>query len=163
MPVPSEAGSTAGERRPSPRPSPWVWPLALAVALAAYHAWDLAFQRHGTGLRVAIVTVEQARAALAGDPRAIAIDVRLHGAADGLPRAKRVPYMQLVSRMPELDRYRRARVFVLAASEEQGVSAGAMLARRNFTRVSVIRPAPSARAKASATAPPRIDFEGRLD
>lgn len=149
MPVPSEPGAAAGRRRPSF----WAWPLALAVALAAYHVWDLAFRGRGTGLRVALVTVEQAKAAIAGDPRAIAIDVRLHGETHPLPRAIRVPYMQLGSRMRELDRYRRARVFIVAATEDQGISAAAMLARLKFSRVALVRDSPSARARAK-TSPP---------
>ena len=149
MSIPSEAGAPPETRRPSP----WVWPLALALALAAWHVWDVAFRGHGTGLRVSLVTAEQARAALAADPRAFAIDVRLHGTTHPLPRAKRVPYMQLGARIREMERHRGARVFVLAASEEQGISAAAMLARRNFTRVSVVRDSPSARARAKAAAP----------
>ena len=143
------------KRRPSPRPSPWVWPLALTLVLATYHVWNFAFHPGGTGLRVALVSREEAKATLARDPRAIVLDVRMHGDASPFPRTVRVPRMQLQERLRELDRYRRARVFVLAASDSQGIEAAALLARRSFTRVACVRSPVTARARPKGASPPR--------
>ena len=155
-PTPSyPATSPEKKRRPSPRPSPWVWPLALALALAAYHVWDFAFHPGGTGLRVALVSREETKAALARDPRAIVLDVRLHGDTSPFPRTVRVPRMQLRERLRELDRYRRARVFVLGASDSQGIEAAALLARRSFTRVACVRSPATARARLKGASPLR--------
>jgi hypothetical protein len=128
----------------------WTWPLVLALALATYHVWDLRFGSYATGLRVKLATRDEARSVLARNPKAIVLDVRLHGAPSPFARTVRVPYMELESRIDELKRYRGAQVFVLAGNEAQAVSAGALLARREFHSVACLRDAlPAAEARAS--------------
>ncbi len=140
------------------RRAAWAAPIGLAVALATYHFWDLKLRPVGTGLTFELASREDARRALARDPKAVVLDVRAHGAPSPFGRTVRIPDTELHRRFQELARYRDGRVFVLAATEVDGVAAAAFLARHSFRRVACLRvpEGPSAQARARAE-PDRLD------
>ncbi|OGP80832.1 MAG: hypothetical protein A2Y95_11475 [Deltaproteobacteria bacterium RBG_13_65_10] len=138
--------------------SAWAAPIGLAFALAAYHIWDLRLRPLGTGLTFDLASREEARRALAQDPRAIVLDVRVHGGPSPFEKTVRIPGMELPRRLAELGPHREGRVFVLAATQADGAAAAALLARHSFRRVACLRPpeSPSAHARAP-TAPGEVD------
>lgn len=117
----------------------WVLPAVLALGFAAYHIWDLRLRSGGTGLALAVVDIEEARRILAENDQAAILDIRLHGAPSPLGRTLRIPDIELVRRMGELEPYRNAPLFVLAATDEEAAATAAFLARRDFSGVACVR------------------------
>lgn len=128
----------------------WALPVVLALTFAGFHVWDLTLRHGGTGLALDLVDIEEARKTMAGNDRGVVLDIRLHGSPSPIPGTLRMPAMELPRRMDELEPYRDAPLFVLAATDEDAAAVAAYLARHDFNQVACIRTedAPTAQARA---------------
>lgn len=128
----------------------WALPVVLALAFAGFHLWDLTLRHSGTGLALDLVDIEEARKTLAGNDGAVVIDIRLHGSPSPIDGTLRIPAMELPRRMDELEIYRDAPLFVLAATDEDAAAVAAYLARQDFNQVACIRTEDASTAQARA-------------
>ena len=128
----------------------WALPVVLALAFAGFHVWDLTLRHGGTGLALDLVEIEEARKTVAGNDRAVVLDIRLHGSPSPIAGTLRMPAMELPRRMDELEPYRDAPLFVLAATDEDAAAVAAYLARQDFKQVACIRTEDGTTAQARA-------------
>ena len=100
----------------------WAVPVILALAFAGYHIWDLTLWNGRTGLALPIVDIESANRTIEENDQATVLDIRLHGAPSPARRTLRMPSMELVRRIDELEPYRDAPLFVLAATDAEAAA-----------------------------------------